>query len=313
MPTMPLIEKAPVLLLRGIDGSNPLGFLAAVGTLRIVTGASLPSDWRLRWQMHEGIWTPELLGTERFSEEGLVELLMPHLTKAQNRAALKFAADLKVSCDQFRKVTEKAQSAARLAEREDADFVAAFGCESVPISDKDPTIRDTAFRTMSGAGHQHFLGSMLELVQDTVSDHLHASLFRPWQYSDERPSLRWDPMDDRRYALRWRNPSGDTVRTMRGANRLAVEALPLFPTAPGDQRLLTTGFSQRRGEGTRFTWPIWHGPSSVDVVRSMLSLGELQEPRPDRGRLSAMGIVEVYRSERITNGKYRNFTAATAA
>ena len=73
-------------------------------------------------------------------------------------------------------------------------------------------------------------------------------------------------------------PSGDPVRTMRGANRLAVEALPLFPTVPGERHLHTTGFSQRRGEGVLFSWPIWEGALSIEVVRSLLSLAELQKP-----------------------------------
>ena len=310
---MPVSELPPGLLLSGIDGSNPLGFLAAIGTLRVAAYASPSSNWHLQWQVRDGTWTPRLLGNEPLSEDDLIDLLIPPLKKAKDRQALNFAKNLNVSCERFREVTEGAKAAATPADRHEADFVAAFGCESVPISSKDPTIQDTALRTMSGAGHQHFVASMLDLVQVTEADHLHASLFRPWQYTDERPNLRWDPVDDRRYALRWKEPSGDPVRTMRGANRLAVEALPLFPTAPGERRLHTTGFSQRSGEGVLFTWPIWDVPLNVDVVRSALALTELQAPSPNRDRLSAMGIVEVFRSERITRDKYRNFTAATAA
>lgn len=310
---MPTSELPPGILLRGIDGSNPLGFLAAVGTLRAATCASPSSNWHLQWQMCDGTWTPKLLGHDSFSEDDLIELLMPTLTRTKDQPALTFAENLNVSCEEFRAVTERAQAAATLTDRDEADLVAAFGCESLPISRKDSTIQDTALRTMSGAGHQHFLGSMLELARTTRPDHLRASLLLPWQYADERPNLRWDPVDDRRYALRWNEPSGDPVRTMRGANRLAVEALPLFPTAAGERRLQTTGFSQRRGEGVLFTWPIWNVPLNIDTVRSVLSLPELQEPRPDRDELSAMGIVEVYRSERITRDKYRNFTAAIPA
>ncbi len=310
---MPTSELPPGLLLRGIDGSNPLGFLAAVGTLRVVTCVSPSSNWHLQWQVCDGTWTPKLLGNDPLSEDDLIDILMPPPKKAKDQPALTFAKNLNVGCERFRAVTERAQEASTFTDRQEADFVAAFGCESLPISRKDPTIQDTALRTMSGAGHQHFLGSMWELIQTTEPDHLRASLFLSWQYSDDRPNLRWDPVDDRRYALRWKKPSGDPVRTMRGANRLAVEALPLFPTAAGERRLHTTGFSQRSGEGVSFTWPIWDGPLNIDTVRSVLSLAELQEPKPNRDRLLAMGIVEVYRSERITRDKYRNFTAATPA
>lgn len=86
--------------------------------------------------------------------------------------------------------------------------------------------------------------------------------------------------------------------------------------APGEHKLHTTGFSERRGEGdngVRFTWPIWDASLDVDVVRSLLGLAEIQEPRPDRDALAARGVVEVYRSQRITVDKYRNFTSAVPA
>jgi len=102
-------------------------------------------------------------------------------------------------------------------------------------------------------------------------------------------------------------------QTMRGANRLAIEALPLLPTSPGERRLHTTGFSERRGEGVHFTWPIWEMPLAVELVRSLLGLEDLQQPCPNRDSLLARGVVEVYRSQRITVDKYRNFTAAVPA
>ncbi len=301
------------LLLNGLDGSNPLGFLAAIGTLRIATEANSSADWRVSWKVRGGHWSPVLLGDTGITAEGLIELLMPALTEMKGDHAFGFADDLTINCEEFRKVAQSASNAADLTDRHYADFIAAFGCDSLPISAKDSRIQDTALRTMSGAGHQHFIGSMRELVGNTKPDHLHASLFEPWQYSDPKPSLRWDPLDDRRYALRWKEPSGDPVRTVRGANRLAVEALPLFPTAPGERHLHTTGFSQRRGEGVLFTWPIWEVPLSIDAVRSLLSLAELQKPRPDRKSLLARGVIEIYRSQRITRDKYRNFTPAVPA
>ena len=302
-----MTNESPGLLLNGLDGSNPLGFLAAIGTLRIATEANSSANWRVSWKEQGGHWSPVLLGDITLTADGLIELLMPALTEMKD--AFKFDNDLTINCEEFRKVAQSASNAADFTNRHYADFIAAFGCDSLPISVKDSRIQDTALRTMSGAGHQHFIGSMRELVGSTKSDQLRASLFEVWQYSDDKPSLRWDPLDDRRYALRWKEPSGDPVRTMRGANRLAVEALPLFPTTPRERRLHTTGFSQRGGE-VLFSWPIWDVALSIEVVRSLLSLNELQKPRPDRNNLSALGVVEIYRSQRITRDKYRNFRPA---
>jgi hypothetical protein len=136
-------------------------------------------------------------------------------------------------------------------------------------------------------------------------------------------NLRWDPIDDRRYALRWKNPSADPPTTMRGANRLAIEALPLFPTAPNGDELATTCFRSRKG--TFFTWPIWEGELSLPVVQMLLqrSISRLGESSDDEAatvndgtamatQRKALGIVAVFRSQRITVGKFRNFTPAKA-
>ncbi len=298
------------LILSGIDGGNPLGFLSALGVLRTATRALPDADVRVKWQIDYGSWHPALICSHELSPSILLDYLMPVLKGMTGHPAFAFADDLRLSTGEFRAVAAAASSQTSPDDRTFADFVSAFGCEALTTLDKEPKIQDTALRTMSGAGHQHFLGFMRELVEKTEICHLHDALFERWTYSDDKPSLRWDPMDDRRYALRWREPSGDPVRTVRGANRLAIEALPLLPTGPVGKRLDTTGFVQRRKQGVFFTWPIWEPPISLDVVRSLVSLPELQRPAPDRRLLETVGIVEIYRSERITQGKYRNFTTA---
>jgi hypothetical protein len=139
------------------------------------------------------------------------------------------------------------------------------------------------------------------------------ALFEPWSYSDPRPSLRWDPVDDRRYALRAFDPtnaSASPIMTVRGANRLAIEALPWLPTFPYNGDARTRGFTRRKRE-VDFTWPIWSCWLGPETVRSLLTLDELYKKRPTRDSLEARGIVEVYRSRRV-GGYYRNFSPAVA-
>jgi hypothetical protein len=167
---------------------------------------------------------------------------------------------------------------------------------------------------MSGAGRQHFLKTMQNLVAQTRTEHMHKTLFQRWDYSDpvRNMSLRWDPYDDNRYALRWSDPSGDPERerggAMWGANRLAIEGLPLFPVMPGAQQLETTGFRTAGSRETFWTWPIWEPYIGLDEVRSLVALDDLQADTPNRTRLSARGVVEVLRSQRLTVDMYRNFT-----
>ena len=298
------------LVLTGLDGSNPLGFLAAVGTLRVAAQADPPVDHRMEWGAHHGTWVPVLCGNETPSAQTLIEILARALRR-HSTPEFAFAQNLNVASETLRAVAGDAQRQVSIQDRRYADFIASYGCELCVTKDKT-SIQDTELRTVSGAGHQHFLGTMSELVSETNDGHLRRSLFQTWNYSDDKLGLRWDPEEDRRYALRWDNPSGDTIKTMRGANRLAVEALPLLPTSPGDRQLHTTGFS-RHGKAVLFTWPIWEGALSVDVVRSLLALHEIQKPEPNRQSLAATGIVEVFRSQRITVGKYRNFTRARPA
>ena len=298
------------LPLNGLDGSNSLAFLAAVGALRTVAYAHPMTNWRMKWVRHNSFWTPVLSGNRTVSAGPLVELLFSAL-QGESTPEFDFSRNLNVNSESFRSVAVEAQARASPVNRRYADFVASFGCELVTNHAKTG-IQDTALRTMSGAGHQHFLGTMKQLVHETTAEHLRRALFEMWDYSDDKLGLRWDPEEDRRYALRWANPSQDGVKTVRGANRLAVEALPLFPTAPGDRHLETTGFSRQRG-AVVFTWPIWEDALSMDVMRSLFSLPEMQRAEPDRAILRAMGVVEVYRSQRITVGKYRNFTRAQPA
>lgn len=302
------------LLLNGLDGANPLAFLAALGTLRVINEheTASPCDWRMLWKQNQSCWSPMISGDIPLSKEELIRMIVSKPRDMEKHPVKLFPHNnLKISCENFYDVALDAQNKAIFTDHQYADFISAFGCESLPVSENNSDIQDTALRTMSGAGHQHFIGFMRELLANTGPEHLQSSLFETWQYSDPMPSLRWDPFDDRRYALRWKEPSSDPIHTMRGANRLAIEALPLFPTLPIERKLHTTGFSQSRNKGVLFTWPIWEIPLSINAVKSLISLDELQKHQPNRENLLARGVVEIYRSQRITNGKYRNFTLAT--
>ena len=297
------------LLLRGLDGSNPLAFLAALGTLRTLTLALPNEGVRMNWEQHDGAWRPKVFCSLSGDSDALVVKIDQELRKAETRPCFAIGDNLNLPAGDFRthllKAVEKPDALVTSQARVDVDFLAAFGSEA--ITDDDGTMTDTALRTMSGAGHQHFLKFFRELVAKTDADHLRRSLFIPWDYADEGRgmNLRWDPADDRRYALRWEDPSGDPSKTMRGANRLAIEALPLLPTIPIEGKLATTCFEGKGARDTFFTWPIWSTPVNCDVVRSLLASDVKAIDAPHR---KARGIAAAFTSARITTGKFRNFT-----
>lgn len=305
--------------LLGLDGSNPLAFLAAVGTLRALTLAMSGAGIRMSWRQSTGAWRPTVVATvSDFDAEAVLDGLSAQLGRMGGHPALARWDNLGVPPGDFRAYALEAASAAS-GDRIWADYVAAFGCDVIITRDTTKTlvVEDTAFRTMSGAGHQDFLGFMRNIVASTERDHLRKALFSEWRYDDSvmKSTLRWDPAEDIRHALQWRNPSGDPARksggTMLGANRLAIEALPLFPTMPVSSRLGTTGFSGTGRRGTFWTWPIWEAAIDIDVCRSLLALSDLQD-NPSDPALRGRGIAAVFRSQRITEGKYRNFTPARA-
>ena len=305
LPRMARLPPAGVSA-NALDGANPLAFMAALGLLRTLTRAWPNRDARLGWARHGGSSQPTLVCSPGAIQDEVVAVAHDQLAQMVGHVAFTFSDDLKILPGCFRKFAEVAASSAKVDCA--ADYAAAFGTDS--LINEDGTIQDTAFRTMSGAGHQHFLAFMNELARITTAEHLRGALFSPWHYDEEKLSLRWDPADDRRYALRWSDPSGDVIRTVRGANRLAIEALPLFPVMPVGGQLKTTGFSSPYDRGTYWTWPIWEAPVSLDVCRSLVALAELQRPQPNRPLLLAQGVAEVFRCQRITIGKYRNFTPA---
>lgn len=297
------------LRLSGLNGSNPVAFLAALGAFRSISEIFEKRTFRLSWIPSGGAWLAILHSSEKIESEELVEALHKHLAARADHAAITVADNLKMPADQFRGYAKEAAAAwMNGSDIAWAEFAAAFGSDGV--LDDDGMIEDTAFRTMSGAGHQHFLKFMNGLARDTSEKQVSEALFGPWQYRDVGFSMRWDPEDDRRYALRWFNPSGDAAHNVRGANRLAIEGLRLFPTMPSTTHLATTGFTGQKASNTFLSWPIWGAPISLDTCRSLLAHAELTKPWPASYACRAIGIVAVLRSQRITTGKFRNFTHA---
>jgi hypothetical protein len=325
------------LLLAGLAGENPLAALAALGTLRVLDLAWPGRGVRLAWRL-VGTWRPVLSAEGGCSRAEVVGELDRRLRGRDGAPEFTLAGpgggprELTLTAEEFAEVARRAAGAATGSDRAWADFCAAFGTDAVAGRRDGQEVQATAFRFTSG--QQKFLGSIRELAfepaappppvgkrkprqaadKGTSAIHLERALFEPWSYSDPKPSLRWDPADDRRHAMRALDPSDTEVSpilTVRGANRLAVEALPWLPTFGQGGEAATRGWN-RRGEGPSWTWPIW-GPSlAAATVASLLGLAELGRGLPARDALLARGIVEVYRARRVGD-YYGNFSPGVAS
>jgi hypothetical protein len=130
--------------------------------------------------------------------------------------------------------------------------------------------------------------------------------------------MRWDPVDDRRYAYRADAPSGSKIapmRTVRGANRLAIEALPCFPVVPQARRALAAGFRRlddmRRDDKWAVRWPIWTAPVDLWVAQSLIRHPDVAKAPQHAERLRRLGVAEVFESRRV-EARYRSFAPAVA-
>ena len=175
---------------------------------------------------------------------------------------------------------------------------AAFGCEICEQEDKD-RIEYTDFCFITGSGHQDFLGTIAALEKNVTCNHLYDALFGEWR-AEKGLSMRWDPSDAAEYALQWDDPGPKGAWAVWGANRLAAEALPFFPTAPARGGLQTTGFKRRKRQD-EFTWPIWEHCIGLASVRSLMSFAGLQ-----KDAVESRGIC-------LRHGHQRGLSSATCA
>jgi len=292
-------------LLSGLDGSNLLAFMASLGTLRLLELGRPASKPRLRWE-HRGVWTP-ILETD-LSQAELVDALAGAARAMAAEPALAIGDNIKLTAEEFRELRER--FAAEPTRVESLRWLAAFASDGcVDRNAKDGQLEDTEFRTMQGAGHQHFLKSMRANLATATADDFESDLFGAWRYARTGAPLRWDPADDRQHAYRWLDPSGDKSGAVVGALAAAGVALPLFPAAPSRRGLRTTGFTDARG-GPVLTWPVWIPPLSLRGIASLIGHPGLQQSSPPRRELASLGVADVFRSRRISVGKMRNFTPA---
>jgi hypothetical protein len=291
-------------VLRGLDGINPLGYLSALGVLAVIS-----SDHSIRARMswsEEDTWHPVLRVENPITDEQLSDRIYQSLKKKTTE--LELGDNVVVGQDVFKAHAIKVVDEARSTDRTSVDLMTNFGC-TICMDEESGKIYVTPFCFIKGSGHQYFLKTVRDLIGCVDQKKIHQCLFDRWTYNDPKHSMRWDPVEDRRYALMWENPSGSPPKTVWAANLLAYRGLQLFPSVVRDGQLETTGFT-RMNKKDFFSWPIWEGMLSTDSVRSVLAQRELRDEVPDRERLHRMGIREVYRSERLRIGKFANFSPA---
>jgi len=253
----------------------------------------------------------ELAPLEREGDEARQQFLEA-LRNAVPKPELALGANIDCDAEGYRDLVQPLLESADWRAREAIDMLAAFTSDASlhdsPSKRKQGKLAPTPLAFITGGGHQDFLGTIRQLLALVERERVRSALFEPWVYADNGLSMRWDPVEDRRYALMDRDPtaSDNKPRTVWMANLLAYRALALFTSAPRGSRLNTAGWSRQDGEDV-FTWPLWSGLVSYESVRSLLSLPALHLSTPDHSELRARGVRAVFRSRRIKVGAGANF------
>ena len=117
------------LVFRGIEGSNPLAFLAALGAGRMCDLLWRNPGIRMRWVRDAG-WRPEVSGLPVEDEAELCSVLHAEASWAPLDAFSRLGKNLTVAPDVFEEVAALVKEHVSSEDRRGADFIAAFGSEA---------------------------------------------------------------------------------------------------------------------------------------------------------------------------------------
>jgi hypothetical protein len=309
-PIMPSASTEPdatvgsFLTLTGLEPDNLLAFLALLGLLRALEKVWPDRHPRVAWRrtpMTADLHLAGGTGAESMlaAADGGIRALGP---------AYDFdRADITYKPEEFRHLAIESAN-----DRERARLIAALGSDSALRRDGE-TVEPTSLCAMFGQGHQHFLSRLSAMAtRDHPANNLDLSraLFEAWRYDDDTDGFRWDPMEDRRYAHQFGDPSENRnkIGTVTGANRLAAVGFGLLASMPTARGLATLGIAGT-GRERYVCWPIVALPTSLAGHLALMA-------HPDAGdeekaaALSSYGVRAIARARRYQTGKFFNFERA---
>lgn len=322
--TTTVIHAPGHLHLTGLDGSNPLGFLAAVGLLRVLddaTPAALPRP-TLVWA-DSGQWLPWLQVVQ--TQEQVLDIVVQHARAslaeaatcfsydAEGRASLRgdgLVRDLKPLPEGLRALQDAAavqaiQDPPSAVRRRSVDWMAAFGSECV--TDNNGRVKPGALHFT--AGQQAFLTMVREQAEGLDTAMVAEALFGPWVGTSRLPSLSWNAAAARGYAYRATDPSKEKRSSVPSADVLAFAAWTLLPSVSDGRRLRTARCAGGWKDGT-FSWPVWTVPCTAQTVASLMVRRDIDELTAAERR--ALGVGLIFRSSvtRSDQGGYGSFAPA---
>ena len=305
-----------VVSLRGLRHDNPLGFMAALGTLRTLDDAEPDAGWEMRWNPDAEIRRSGECRTARGSknaEDDVVDTLSRHLGAPDPlfRTQYPMAGKNPENVDAYNNFMRIANTLSKEDNqaliRRKLDFAACIVCRNNHAKNPhDYKIVESKFRFVVANTTLFKNAQKLAEVVRNDREIIRRSILEEWDYLDDKTSMDWDPVSlHRTHAKSISDPSGSFNPSMHGANRLAIEALSLYPTINDARGVQTVGW-----DSNKFTWPIWHEFAGLDEVRGLLAAR--YDSLSDE-ELCRIGIELYYSTKVVVNKKFHRcvFTLAS--
>lgn len=311
----PRTEHGRGFALHGIEPDNFLAFLAVLGVLRAIE-IERP-DWRPRVSWSGPPWLARLWVETSDDEKAIAAVASAGCARAAARFDVDGRANVKFTRAEYRAYAERVRT-----DPVGAALAAALVAE-LPER-RDGSLRPSPLVMMFGQGHQNFLDRLVAVPRGDLPNRfkkkksppdmadpakIAEALFQPWRRADDADAFRWDPEEDQRYALRYDDPSAaGAAPTVHGANRLAALGFLSYACAPRAEHQQVRGVLRTGGE-VFFVWPLWERPLCRTGIEALLAHpsvlhGDLESVR-------SLGVLEILRAQRISNGKFMNVTRAS--
>lgn len=252
------------LPLPALEGTNPLGFLAALGVLDSMARAGRDATLR---------WTDELVP---FAVLGGIDNL-DELVDVLDRDRLRWAESLVLDFPRHSPLPDAKpgdsllrvwyESVFEASDRSaDADLLCAIVAEGA--FDRNGNAKPTHLHFT--AGQQQFLEMVRTLAASMNRQLLLEAIRGPWAYNSSLPSLSWDARGERLYAVRATNPAKEKRLGVPGADWLAFCGLVFYPVSAVNGSLRTTA-CDAEWKRSAFRWPLWSASATRNVVWSLVA------------------------------------------
>ena len=253
--------------LTGLEGTNPLGFLAALGVQ--VAFASESRQPRLWWSDDV---TPHAVVDGEFTIDGIADRALAVFAEWGESPAVnprRPDGSAMPKGDEVKLAPEDMRSYLGQARECDSGGALPMALVAEGSLDKQGVAKPSDFYFT--AGNMKFLDIARKILNCVSREDMFAGLKGPWPYQSKLSSIMWDVSDDRVYALRANDPAEreEAYQSRPGSlGRTGIEPVPRVRRNRG--RTLTQGCSGKWKAG-HYSWPMWCRPASPHTVKSLLA------------------------------------------